>query len=170
MKKVIGLTIALVCLVMMVLTVNATADEMAYGTNQDMAYDQVREWCRCQFYDHYYSNDVLNDVVYDCGALDAGYFEQETGKEWSFENWIEQCLDEFGMTKIEVRKVGEVNETDVYNVYAESNDNVYYKYDEETHTSKGYKKATIMFMVFRKESKEAYMEGKANSQATVYFE
>ena len=134
MKKVFAVLMAVF---MMVLAVNAMADETVKGGNASEVYGWTIEWCMSQGIYDQYDGKLEDGVYYTVGVIDMEYFKEVTGHDtWSMEDLKDVYLSDicpYDVEEVNVQVIGFYEGYSVYRmdikantVIGVSNENEYY--------------------------------------------
>lgn len=151
MKKVIGIFMAMVFVVLMV---SMAFGENPKGYNGSEVYTMVEEWARSQnYYDEYNRN--LKDGVYHCmGVIEADDFKEITGKDFTMDELTNLYYNnkdygqDWDVTDARVNRAGFYEGYDVYILDLSTNEvplGDAWDYDNESYED--YYHVSIIFMV-----------------------
>ena len=114
MKKVV---VFLMMMVMFVVANMALAEDgISYGKHDYEVCNMVHDWADYQGYwdwtmDH---PRYLNGIGYACGVINKGDWENDTGYEWSIENFERWLNEEWESKLVHMRVIGNVDGVNVY--------------------------------------------------------
>lgn len=115
MKKVIGIFLAMV-MVFVFVSMAFAEDGISYGKYDHEVCDMVHDWADNQGYWDWTMDKprCLNGVGYACGALNKDAWENETGYEWSIDNFKKWLDEEWETCEVHIRVIGTIDGVNVY--------------------------------------------------------
>ena len=146
MKKVIGIFFAMV-LGFLISMSNVYATEIA-DIYPSKGYDLVLEWAESNGWTNWYNKVGEGEVAYGCGSLSIAEFENDTGLDWSMEDYKKESIERWDLCECEIKKVGEIEGYDIYLVEARSETTVVGTvWNPETESYEDYYCGSVLFMI-----------------------